>query len=369
MLTTMSTVQPSDPLASVTSPRTAPVRDHADAFPGALRPHTSADGALAGVRLVGGLLNSGQAEVLAMVAETMGDGYLDLTSRGDIELRGLQPGAGRELGGWLESCGLLPSRLHERVRNVLASPLAGLDGRGNGSLEELVVALDRSLCESEAATGLPAAFLFALDDGRGDVAHLDADVALRMEDGTGQGAEEDTRDGAGERLGGDAERTALLSLGEATVRIARDDGPAAAVRAAEILLDFAARTEGPRAGRVRELLAAQRPSTSQLRDRLAAHGIAASEPHETELREVSRFPVPAPPAPGFVDGPDGKRSLLVHAPSGRLTVAQWRLLTTHASRLRVTPWRGVVLPALRHPAEHLTTELAEAGLATAPASS
>lgn len=364
MLTPMSPVQPGEPLASAASPCTDPVRDHDDGYPGALRPHTSVDGALAGIRLVAGLLSSGQAEVLAMVAETMGDGHLDLTSRGDIELRGLRAGAGRELGGWLESCGLLPSRLHERVRNVLASPLSGLDGRGHGSLEELAVALDRSLCESEAATGLSAAFLFALDDGRGDVAHLDADVVLRMEDGTGRNA----GDGAGERLGGDAERTALLSLGEATVRIARDDGPAAAVGAAEMFLDFAARTEGTRSGRVRELLAVRRPTASQLRDRLAAHGLAVSEPHETELREVSRFPVTAPPAPGFVDGPDGKRSLLVHAPSGRLTVAQWRLLTTYASRLRVTPWRGVVLPALRQPAEHLTTELAEAGLATAPAS-
>ncbi|MDT3400886.1 cobalamin biosynthesis protein CobG, partial [Streptomyces sp. B1866] len=57
----------------------------------------------------------------------------------------------------------------------------------------------------------------------------------------------------------------------------------------------------------------------------------------------------AGPRPGLVVGPDGRRALSVAVPLGRITAARWRLLAGTAARdgsgaLRVTPWRGVVLP-------------------------
>ncbi|MFD0381829.1 hypothetical protein ACFQ2B_03650 [Streptomyces stramineus] len=53
--------------------------------------------------------------------------------------------------------------------------------------------------------------------------------------------------------------------------------------------------------------------------------------------------------PGLVDGPGGTTALSVGAPLGRLTSAQWRLLARTAvaygsGELRVTPWRGIVVP-------------------------
>ncbi|MGW3570352.1 hypothetical protein ACWDSL_41910 [Streptomyces sp. NPDC000941] len=78
------------------------------------------------------------------------------------------------------------------------------------------------------------------------------------------------------------------------------------------------------------------------------------------------------PAVGLVAGPDGRCAVSVAVPLGRLTAARWRLLAELAARggsgeLRVTPWRGVVLPGFSPgDAEAALRELADAGLVTAP---
>src|SRR5262249_31900538 len=78
----------------------------------------------------------------------------------------------------LTRVGLLPSLSHDRVRNVLASPLAGLDG--GPDLTGIVRALDAALCARPRLAELSGRFLFAVDDGRGDVAGLGADVVARV---------------------------------------------------------------------------------------------------------------------------------------------------------------------------------------------
>jgi precorrin-3B synthase len=94
----------------------------------------------------------------------------------------------------LEATGLLPSRSHELVRNLMVSPASGRDG-GRADLRPIAETLDRELCADPVLAGLPGRFLFVLDDGRGDVVErpcdlglvaLDADSAqLRVGDGWG----------------------------------------------------------------------------------------------------------------------------------------------------------------------------------------
>src|SRR5918911_2667097 len=76
----------------------APPRDRVDACPGALQTHAAADGGLARVRVPGGTLTGAQLRVLAGAARDLGDGALELTSRGNVQLRGLADGAAAELG-------------------------------------------------------------------------------------------------------------------------------------------------------------------------------------------------------------------------------------------------------------------------------
>ena len=103
-------------------------RDH-DACPGALHVHQAADGALARVRLPGGMIEPAQLEALAHAATWFGSPAMELTSRGNIQIRGIRSDkAADALGDVVAAAGLLPSPTHERVRNIVASPLSGRVG-------------------------------------------------------------------------------------------------------------------------------------------------------------------------------------------------------------------------------------------------
>lgn len=286
------------PTPDATTPgAAAPDRGRADACPGALRLHTADDGALARVRLPGGLLTIRQALVLAEAAEALGDGGVETTSRGNVQLRGLASGCGQELAERLRAAGLLPSETHERVRNIVASP--GPSG-GRADVRAWARELDAGLCASGWATGLSGKFLFALDDGRGDVAALDADVTLIA-------GSDDGPDG-----------TALLRLGRA-----------ATARAV------------PLAGAVDAALAAAREFLDALRE---------SGQQAWHLREVpdllppGTVPLPAlpgtPPPLGALPG-----GLSVGLRFGRATAAQWRALAgASAGELRLTPGAAPFCP-------------------------
>ncbi|WP_456152134.1 cobalamin biosynthesis protein CobG [Kitasatospora acidiphila] len=270
-------------------------RGRDDACPGALRLHAADDGALARIRVPGGLLTAEQALALATAAEELGDGALETTSRGNVQLRGLAADAGAELAARLTEAALLPSLSHDRVRNIVATPLAGLDGGTEGGIDlrPWIRELDALLCASDTARALSGRFLFALDDGRGDVAALDADVTLiARPDGS-----------------------ALLRLGRADWCAEAVDGPRAALRAAE---EFVGLADG--AWRVREA----DPDGTRLAARL---GLTPRPLPELTGRR---------PVVGVQAGAIG-----VGLRFGRATADQWRALAGAASaaanELRVTP--------------------------------
>ncbi|MFD9129237.1 hypothetical protein [Kitasatospora sp. NPDC059571] len=147
-----------------------PDRGRSDACPGALRLHTADDGALARIRVPGGMLTDHQLLALADAAEALGDGRPETTSRGNVQLRGLASTCGGELADRLRAVGLLPSETHERVRNIVASPTAGLDGAGHADTAAWVRELDAGLCAAPWAAALSGKFLFAQHDGRAGVA-------------------------------------------------------------------------------------------------------------------------------------------------------------------------------------------------------
>ncbi|MFI0817790.1 precorrin-3B synthase [Streptomyces sp. NPDC021098] len=324
-------------------------RGRDDACPGALRLHPADDGSLARVRIPGGLLTAGQAEALAGVCEELGDGRLDLTSRGNLQVRGLDTGCGGELAAALRTAGLLPSDRYDRVRNIVASPLSGLDGAGCGDVAAWARELDAALCAGTWAelSGLSGRFLFAMDDGRGDVGALGADVTLIA-----------TRDDG-----------AVLGVGSGcALEVRAEDASRAAALAA---VEFLTRTResGTRAWRVRELPAQHAVTAEGLAARLADEGVEAVRIGH----DVPSAPKPgAPPAPGVVSGPDGRHAVSVLVPLGRVRAARWRLLAGLAARhgsgdLRVTPWRGVVLPGFTADgARAAAREVADAGLVTDP---
>ncbi|MEV7927968.1 hypothetical protein [Kitasatospora sp. NPDC088779] len=326
------------PTPDATAPGAAvPDRGRADACPGALRLHPADDGALARVRLPGGLLTVRQALALADAAEALGDGELETTSRGNVQLRGLASHCGAELAERLRAVGLLPSDTHERVRNIVASPLAGLDGHGFADVQAWVRELDARLCASDWAAGLSGKFLFALDDGRGDVAAFDADVTL---------------------IAG-PDGSALLRLGRAAHGRPAPAGQevTAVLDAARTFLDVL-RESGRKAWHLREvpeLLPAGPVPVPAFAGAAPAVGVV---PTAGAVRTVGPL---ATAAGGAVAG-----GLSVGMRFGRAGAAQWRELAgACAGEIRLTPWRGAVLPGA--PADRLPA-LAAAGFRTAPGS-
>jgi len=296
------------------------VRARADACPGALRTHDAADGPLARVRVPGGAVSAAQLAVLGAAARALGRDVIELTSRGNLQVRGVRDTAA--LAARLEAAGLLPSATHERVRNIVASPLGGRGPRGVIATDPLVRALDEGLCARPDLARLPGRFLFALDDGTGDMAALDADAAHTAR---------------GLRLAG----TALEPV--------PGDPVAALLAAAEAFLEI--RGDAWRLAEV--------PDGA----RLVAERLGAA------VRETPPRPDPAPPHAGIVAQRDGLAALEVVPPLGRLSGAQAEALAGVAHGVRVTPWRSVVLVDLdRDGARRAAAALAAAGFATDPAS-
>ncbi|SCG07343.1 precorrin-3B synthase, partial [Streptomyces sp. Ncost-T6T-2b] len=285
-------------------------------------------------------LSADRADALLTAAGRFGDGELHLTSRGNVQLRGLGAECGGGLAELLTAAGLLPSAAHERARNIVASPLAGLDG--SPALGHLLAELDGLVCGSAAAASLSGRFLFALDDGRGDVDALGADVTLIA---------------AGD--------SCLLRIGAAdeVFRVPSGEGPRAALLAAEAFLR-AARDSG--AWRVKDLPDDVRAGVRAdvraelIRTVRAAAGPAVHRPRRVRQRPPPRAAHGSPNAIG------------VDVPLGRLTPAQWRLLTEtarrHGDELRLTPWRGIVVPGpfTHDEAVEVLRTLDAAGLITAP---
>lgn len=214
-------------------------------------------------------------QALARLARDLGDGHLDLTSRGNVQLRGIRDEAADELARRAAAAGLLPSVAHDRARNIMASPLAGLGGRP--SLRLLVRRLDAVLLADPALAALPGRFLFSLDDGTGGSGLAGCDIGLRR---VGEGVEVIV---AGRRTGvhvrvraavttaATAARAAVeAGVGSTAARIADLDAGGQAVAAAiggrlggpagrsdtRLALGVAARDPGPPGGPSRELVTA-----------------------------------------------------------------------------------------------------------------
>ena len=273
-----------------------------DACPGALHLHQAADGALARVRLPGGMITAGQLESIAEAAERFAAGILELTARGNLQVRGITDTSA--VADAVAAAGLLPSPTHERVRNIVASPLSGRLG-GEVDVRPWVEELDRAIQAEPALAGLPGRFWFSIDDGSADVSGLGADIGVHALD---------------------ADTVALLLAGRDTgIRL----GPDRVVDTmATIATRFAEmRGNAWRIGELdddRELLTGLTPSTT------AGAGFA---------------PVTRPPV-GWITQDDGKITIGAAVPLGVLSARQARFVAAIDAPVVVTPWRSLLVSDL-----------------------
>ncbi len=290
-----------------------------DRCPGALTLHQAQDGSLARVRVPGGRLSARQLLALADAA-SRGNGLVDLTSRGNLQLRGLEAQAGEELSQDLSAAGLLPSPDHDRARNVIASPVPGRHPEALTDTDPVVSALDLGLCASPELAALPGRFLFAVDDGSGLALVPGADVTL---------------------LARSPGSFALLIAGAPAGKpVPARDAAAAALAAARAFLHVRA-AAGSTAWRIAEL-----PGGPQL----VAHGLGRQLglPHpSSSVRMRPRGQRATPPAwalrVGSLRQRDGRFALTALAPLGRLDVSILVGLASIAPEVRLSPRRTVTV--------------------------
>ncbi len=134
--------------------------------PGALRPMASGDGLLLRLRISGGIIGLALAHAIADWSQRWGNGLIDLSARGNLQLRGIDAAALPDLWAAMTAFGVLDqSPATEAIRNVTISPLAGLlpttpDLRAIARDLEEALAAEVSLHDA-----LPGKFGFVLDDG------------------------------------------------------------------------------------------------------------------------------------------------------------------------------------------------------------
>ena len=278
--------------------RVSRTRDE-DACPGALQIHQAADGALARIRLPGGMISAAALESLADTAARFGGGTLEFTARGNVQIRGISdPDAVAES---VAQAGLLPSATHERVRNIVASPLSGRTG-GLADVRPWVGDLDAAIQADPDLARLPGRFWFSLDDGTADVSGLCADVGVHV----------------------------LPSGGHALLLAGRDTG--VRVRPQDV---------------VSTLIAVARRFVEV---RGNAWRVSECADPDTLLPGLSRtadagrrFPVGRPPVGWIEQDQSGEVALGAAVPLGVLSARQAQFVAAVGTPVVITPWRSLLM--------------------------
>ncbi|QHC34900.1 precorrin-3B synthase [Komagataeibacter xylinus] len=154
--------------------------------PGLHTPMEAADGWLVRVRPPLGRLSAAQARIVARAARVHGNGLIELTSRGNLQLRGLTPRSARAFARDMAEAGLASTdAATEARRGLLLSPLAGIDPDAAPDAPAIMQALDAALAGAASLRGLPAKFVIAVEcGGYMPAGTLRADIVVRAQ-GTG----------------------------------------------------------------------------------------------------------------------------------------------------------------------------------------
>ena len=147
------------------------------------------DGLLVRLRPFGGRLTASQAVLLDGLASTCGNGIVEITSRGALQVRGLraETHAGFVVGACAAGLGDADP-VRERRRRVMAAPFAD---------EGLLAEVEEALVSCEDADRLPAKFIVRVDGGVVSVGDVPADLVVGADGSVTPGG----RDGRGSGRG------------------------------------------------------------------------------------------------------------------------------------------------------------------------
>ena len=129
-------------------------------------PMRTGDGLLSRVKPPGGRLTGAAARCIARAAVLHGNGVIELTGRGNLQVRGLTDASAPRFAAAMVASGLANADANaERRRNVMPTPLAGDDPAVAADAAPLAAAIEAMLAAEPALSVLPGKFGFAVDGG------------------------------------------------------------------------------------------------------------------------------------------------------------------------------------------------------------
>ncbi|MEJ0092150.1 MAG: precorrin-3B synthase [Methylocella sp.] len=289
--------------------------------PGALSPMQAQDGLLVRLRISGGTVAASTMRRLAEAGREYGNGLFDLSSRGNLQLRGLTDKTLPSLIGTLADLGLIDDEpAAEAVRNVLTSPLAGFGAAID--VAPIGNALEAALVRARDLHDLPGKFCFLIDDGGPfSLALIPADVRFLLRPNC---------DDFIVSIGGDA--SDAIDLGACDSGMIVD----IALRLARTFRDLSASmSEPPR--RMRELVSRCGPLAIA-----NATGLSLAPAGRRKVQDELS-------AVGLLDIGAGISGFGAGAAFGRLTATMLDAAADAAEifglgEIRLTPWRALIAP-------------------------
>ena len=149
--------------------------------PTLLSPMESGDGWLARVKPSAGVLSAAAARLIADAARRHGNGHIDLTSRANLQVRGLSPRSAEDFAETIIGAGLASANPSlESVRNVMASPLGPDDASAAFDSHAVARVIEAMLAEEPVLWALPSKFGILVDGGGALPLHdITADIMVR----------------------------------------------------------------------------------------------------------------------------------------------------------------------------------------------
>ena len=291
--------------------------------PGILHAVQAKDGLLTRIRVPGGMVTPSQLIAIADLSAALADGNVEITSRSNIQLRAIQAKNLSSLVHGLDLAGFIPSPLHDRVRNIVASPFAGLGFGEILNTQPFVRELDRRLIEDQMMATLPPKFSFAIDGGGRWFGRDYDDLVLRA-------------------VNVDSAPLFHLIVGgiQSGFGVRVEQAVDCLLEAAKMCIEISKELEIPARGKK---IASIPRAMNRLLEALSDFLVAC--PFPESLRDIGDMPVGIYPFEGV-----GFVNLVPSVPLGRLTAEQIQCIVSIAERwagdIRLASWRGVVLGSI-----------------------
>jgi ferredoxin-nitrite reductase len=311
------------------SPAVSPsVHPVADACPGLFYPTFAQDGRLIRIRTPGGRLSAQQARVLAKIGACLQKPF-QVTNRANLQMRGLPAEMPIAILQQLQASGLAAPPQSDHLRNIMASPTAGIDPAQLIDTMPYVQELDAYLSSHPHLSPLSAKFSIGFDGGEQIAIASHNDLQFTAIDHQGI-------------------HFCLHIAGIPTMLIPLQECISAIVAVAQVYLEASLAHTGTKKLRLKEM------DISDLCDRARlSFPIAPAIPDRAHQKPIGIHPQRQP----------NYSYIGVVLPLGKIEAQQLNELANIAENygdgtLRLTPWQNILLPNIpNHHLAQVQTEL------------